>query len=259
MVHLGLAYLLHSTYSLVLSEKHFSLCRLSGQASQRTASASSTRAAWEEDSKGKASKPLPRSRIGSGQRKTPLNSFPASSPDFLPSACLYVSPQSLKEGRTCFQSGVEIMCLTRGKSAPFFSSFISVTWAGRTWPHTNLNTSHPHGGSSHPKAQCLSWSSLPLLCHHENKTQILLFGRLESLMVILKHAVLINTPKQLKALESLFKTTKAFPDEMPPVYWSLTRDMSFPGMHTSFLHEHRPLISSEKHMSPGVKEEGSPE
>lgn len=199
------------------------------------------------------------SGIGSGQRKTPLNSFPASSPDFLPSACLYVSPQSLKEGRTCFQSGVEIMCLTRGKSAPFFSSFISVTWAGRTWPHTNLNTSHPHGGSSHPKTQCLSWSSLPLLCHHENKTQILLFGRLESLMVILKHVVLINTPKQLKALESLFKTTKAFPDEMPLVYWSLTRDMSFSGMRTSFLHEHRPLISSERHMSPGVKEEGSPE
>lgn len=156
-----------------------------------------------------------------------------------------------------------------------------VEWKSCVWQEGNQLPSSPHSslscgleGLDHiqtwtpatptvvlptPKPSACLDHLYPSSVTHENKTQILLFERLESLMVILKHAVLINTLKQLKALESLFKTTKAFPDEMPLVYWSLTRDMSFPGMHTSFLHEHRPLISSERHMSPGVKEEGSPE
>lgn len=77
-------------------------------------------------------------------------------------------------------------------------------------------------------------------------------------MLIPKHTVLINVPRQLKALKSPFTTTKDFPDEMPLVYWGLTRDISFPGMHTSFLHEHRLLISLQRHMSLGVEEEGTP-
>jgi hypothetical protein len=33
-------------------------------------------------------------------------------------------------------------------------------------------------------------------------------------MLTLKHAVLINTPQQFKALKSLFKITKDFADEL---------------------------------------------
>lgn len=76
-------------------------------------------------------------------------------------------------------------------------------------------------------------------------------------MLIPKHTVLISTPRQLKALNRLFKTTKGFLDEMSFVYWGLTGDILFPGTHTSFLHEHRPLASLERHMSVGAEEEGT--
>lgn len=75
-------------------------------------------------------------------------------------------------------------------------------------------------------------------------------------MLIPKHTVLINAPRQLKALEGPFKTTKGFPDDMLLVYWGLTGDISFPGMHTSILHEHRTPVLLERHKSLGVEEEG---
>lgn len=77
-------------------------------------------------------------------------------------------------------------------------------------------------------------------------------------MLIPKHTVLINAPRQLKALNGPFKTTEGFPDEMSLVCWGLTGDISFPGMHTSILHERRPLILLERHKSLGVEEEGTP-
>lgn len=83
-----------------------------------------------------------------------------------------------------------------------------------------------------------------------------LISLFERLMLIPKHTVLINAPRQLKALKGPFKTTKGFPDDKSLVYWGLTGDISFPGMHTSILREHRTLVLLERHKSLGVEEEG---
>ena len=60
-------------------------------------------------------------------------------------------------------------------------------------------------------------------------------------MLALKHAVLINSPQQLKAVESLFKITKDFTDELPSLLtpaWLRTfcslSATSFPQDHRSY-------------------------
>lgn len=47
-------------------------------------------------------------------------------------------------------------------------------------------------------------------------------------MLVLKHAMLINTPQPFKALESLLKITKDFTDELPSLSTqAMTRDILF--------------------------------